>query len=121
MIAESKLPLYRDLFNLLNGILDMCKSYSKFFKMTVGERTVKECLDLMALFLRARNVRKNTEIVEEMDAKFEMVLVLFRAGVQQRVISEAQYARFAVLLANVGAQIADWRRECHKRDASGEI
>jgi hypothetical protein len=52
MKLHSDLPVYKSTYDLLLGIFDFTKGFSKEYKYTVGESLKKETIDLLILIYR---------------------------------------------------------------------
>ena len=65
MKLHSDLPVYKSTYDLLLGIFEFTKSFSKEYKYTVGESLKKETIDLLTLNYRANVKRYKMEVLQE--------------------------------------------------------
>lgn len=78
----SELPIYRDVFNMLNLIVDYVIVFPKLYKHTIGQRLINVSLDLFESIQsankHAHDKDKRVAYLDSFILKFEMLKVLIR-------------------------------------------
>ena len=65
MKLHSDLPVYKSTYDLLLGIFEFTKGFSKEYKYTVGESLKKETIDLLILIYRVNTRQDKGAVLEE--------------------------------------------------------
>ena len=102
---------------MLNLLIPLTQGFPRFVRYSVGNRMVDIGMDMVMLIYRANSSYDKLPVLLELQDKYRMLQMLFRLSVEQRVISERQYARHALLLDQIGRQITGWRQFAEKRAA----
>lgn len=61
MALFNELPVYKATYDLLLGIFNFTKDFSKEYKYTVGESLKKETIELLTLIYRANTKYQKTD------------------------------------------------------------
>ena len=67
-------------------------------------------LDMLSLIYKANSNYEKVSIITEFLDKYRMLQMLFRVCVEQRVITERQYAGFALVMDKIGKQGTGWKQ-----------
>ena len=78
MKLHSDLPVYKSTYDLLLGIFEFTKSFSKEYKYTVGESLKKETIDLLILIYRVNTRQDKAVVLEEAKERIEVIRLLIR-------------------------------------------
>lgn len=110
MALSEDLPLYRDSLRLLNQLIPLTQGFPRFFRYGIGSRMVELNLDMLSLIYKANSNYEKVSIITEFLDKYRMLQMLFRVCVEQRVITERQYAGFALVMDKIGKQGTGWKQ-----------
>lgn len=114
MGQSEELPLFRDCYNLLNVLIPLVQSFPRLLRHNLGSRMVDLALDIIALIYKANSSYDKLPAIVEMQDKFRMLQMLFRVCVEQRILTERQYAHNALLMDKIGRQMTGWRQFAEK-------
>ena len=67
-------------------------------------------LDMLSLIYRANSCYDKVPLLLDFLDKYRMLQMLFRVCVEQRVITERQYAGFALTMEKIGKQGTGWKQ-----------
>lgn len=67
-------------------------------------------LDMLSLIYKANSNYEKVSIITEFLDKYRMFQMFFRVCVEQRVITERQYAGFALVMDKIGKQGTGWKQ-----------
>lgn len=73
MKLHSDLPVYKSAYDLLLGIFEFNKSFSKEYKYTVGESLKKETIDLLILIYRVNTRQDKSAVLLEAKERIEVI------------------------------------------------
>ena len=118
MALSHELPIYLDTMKLLSLTIEKTKSYPRFYRYTVGEKMVNINLDMLSLIYRANSSYNKLPIITQLDDRYRMLVMLFRLSVEQRVIPQNNYAKYAAQIEKIGRQITGWKQYYEKMGAS---
>jgi len=110
MALSEELPLYKDCLALLNRVIFLTKDFPRFFRYGIGSRMVDLNLEMISLIYQANSSYEKVKILENFLNKYRMLVILFRVCVEQKVITERQYAGFAVMIDKIGRQATSWKQ-----------
>ena len=110
MALSEELPLYKDCLSLLNRIIPLTKDLPRFFRYGIGIRMVDLNLEMISLIYQANGSYEKLKSLEDFLNKYRMLVILFRVCVEQKVITERQYAGFAILIDKIGRQGTRWKQ-----------
>ena len=120
MALSEDLPLYRDSLRLLNQLIPLTQGFPRFFRYGIGSRMVDLNLDMLSLIYKANSNYEKVSIITEFLDKYRMLQMLFRVCVEQRVITERQYAGFALVMDKIGKQGTGWKQYNEKGEMRNE-
>lgn len=84
MKLHSDLPVYKSTYDLLLGIFEFTKGFSKEYKYTVGESLKKETIDLLILIYRVNTRKDKATVLEEAKGGLTTIVCLFTLGCSSR-------------------------------------
>ena len=76
MSSYQELPVYKSTYDLLLGIFQFTKGFSKEYKYTVGETLKKQTLDLLVLVYRANTRKDKIAVLQEAREHIEVIRLL---------------------------------------------
>lgn len=114
MALSEELYIYKDTYYLLNMLLPLTQSFPRFYRYGLGSRMVDLNLDMLSLIYKANSSYEKIAVLTEFQDRYRMLQMLFRVCVEQRVITERQYARYALQLDKIGKQATGWKQYCEK-------
>jgi hypothetical protein len=120
MALSEDLPLYRDSLRLLNQLIPLTQGFPKFFRYSMGNRMVELNLDMLSLIYKANSSYEKVAVITEFLDKYRMLQMLFRVCVEQRVLTERQYAGFALVMEKIGKQATGWKQYNEKGKMKNE-
>src|SRR5574344_2147537 len=82
----------------------------------LSDSRVKTELDW--LIYRANSSYNKLPIITQLDDRYRMLVMLFRLSVEQRVIPQNNYAKYAELIERIGRQVTGWKQYYEKMGAS---
>ena len=118
MSQSDHLPIYKDTFTMLGMVINRVKDYPRFYRYTIGEKMVNINLDMLSLIYRANSSYNKLPIITQLDDRYRMLVMLFRLSVEQRVIPQNNYAKYAELIERIGRQVTGWKQYYEKMGAS---
>ena len=118
MALSHDLPIYLATMKLLSLTIEKTKCYPRFYRYTVGEKMVNINLELLSLIYRANSSYNKLPIITQLDDRYRMLVMLFRLSVEQRVIPQNNYAKYAELIERIGRQVTGWKQYYEKMGAS---
>ena len=110
MALSEDLYVYKDTMRLLNMLLPLTQGFPRFFRYSLGIRMTELNLDMLSLIYRANSCYDKVPLLSDFLDKYQMLRTLFRVCVEQRVITERQYAAFALQMEKVGKQATAWKQ-----------
>lgn len=120
MALSEDLPLYRDTLRLLNLLIPLSQGFPRFFRYNMGNRMIELNLDMLSLIYKANSSYEKVAVIAEFLDKYRMLQMLFRVCVEQQVITERQYAGFALVMDKIGKQGTGWKQYSEKGKQSNE-
>lgn len=120
MALSEDLPLYRDSLQLLNRLIPLTQGFPRFFRYGLDSRMVELNLDMLSLIYKVNSSYEKLAVITEFLDKYRMLQMLFRVCVEQRVITERQYAGFALTMEKIGKQDTGWKQYNEKGKQSNE-
>lgn len=93
-MLASELKVWRDTYILVNDIIQLQKNYPKQYKYSVGQKMVNVALELFE-YIQLANIYYNnrTKHLEGFIVKFELLKILIRISVDNKLISVGQHAK----------------------------
>lgn len=110
MALSEELPLYKDCLALLNRVIPLTKDFPRFFRYGIGSRMVDLNLEMISLIYEANSSYEKVKVLVNFMNKYRMLVILFRVCVEQKVISERQYAGYAILIDKICRQGTSWKQ-----------
>ncbi len=110
MALYSDLPVYKATYDLLLGIFEFTKHFSKEYKYTVGESLKKETIELLTLIYRANTKYKKTDILQTAREQIEVIRLLIRVMKDMKQVSLKRYVRINIIVENVSKQLTGWQQ-----------
>ena len=84
MKLHSDLPVYKSTYDLLLGIFEFTKGFSKEYKYTVGESLKKETIDLLILIYRVNTRQDKGAVLEEVKGGLSPIVSFVTLGCSSR-------------------------------------
>ena len=77
-------------------------------------------LDMLSLIYKANSSYEKVAVITEFLDKYRMLQMLFRVCVEQRVLTERQYAGVALVMEKIGKQATGWKQYNEKGKMKNE-
>jgi hypothetical protein len=110
MALYSELSVYKASYDLLLGIFQFTKEFSKEYKYTVGESLKKETIELLTLIYRANTRRNKEEVLQSAREQIEIIRLLIRVMKDMKQISLEKFVKINESVENVSKQLAGWQK-----------
>ena len=110
MKLHSDLPVYKSTYDLLLGIFEFTKSFSKEYKYTVGESLKKETIDLLILIYRVNTRQDKGVVLEEAKERIEVIRLLIRLMKDLHQISIKSFVGINNTVEEVSKQLTGWHK-----------
>jgi hypothetical protein len=110
MKLHSDLPVYKSTYDLLLGIFEFTKSFSKEYKYTVGESLKKETIDLLILIYRVNTRQDKGAVLEEAKERIEVIRLLIRLMKDLHQISIKSFVNINSIVEEVSKQLTGWHK-----------
>jgi len=110
MKLHSDLPVYKSTYDLLLGIFEFTKSFSKEYKYTVGESLKKETIDLLILIYRVNTRQDKAVVLEEAKERIEVIRLLIRLMKDLHQISIKSFVGINSTVEEVSKQLTGWHK-----------
>ena len=108
MKLHSDLPVYKSTYDLLLGIFEFTKSFSKEYKYTVGESLKKETIDLLILIYRVNTKQDKSAVLLEAKERIEVIRLLIRLMKDLHQISIKNFVAINTIVEEVSKQLTGW-------------
>lgn len=111
MALAQETKIYKDMYMLLNKILDARKHFPKEFKYAFGDHLFMTALTCTEL-IQAANMsqRDRHAYLSEFAIKFESLQLMIRLCSDRHIISESLAIDILQLSGEIGRQATGWRR-----------
>jgi len=115
MALAQETKIYKDMYMLLNKILDARKHFSKEFKYAFGDHLFMTALTCTEL-IQAANMSKidRAAYLSEFAIKFEALQLMIRLCQDRHIISESLAIDILQLSGDIGRQATGWRKNSLK-------
>ena len=110
MKLHSDLPVYKSTYDLLLGIFEFTKSFSKEYKYTVGESLKKETIDLLILIYRVNTRQDKSTVLQEAKERIEVIRLLIRLMKDLHQISIKNFVAISTIVEEVSKQLTGWHK-----------
>jgi hypothetical protein len=110
MGLHNELPVYKASYDLLIGIFQFTKEFSKDYKYTVGESLKKETIELLTLIYRANSRKDKQEVLQEARERIEVVRLFIRLMKDMKLINLKRFVEVNKVVENVSKQLAGWQK-----------
>lgn len=110
MKLHSDLPVYKSTYDLLLGIFEFTKSFSKEYKYTVGESPKKETIDLLILIYRVNTWQDKGAALEEAKERIEVIRLLNKVDERFASISIKNFVNINSTVEEVSKQLPGWHK-----------
>ena len=114
-MLASKLPIYRDTYELVSILMDYVMIFPKSHKHTIGQKITNVSLELFEFLQLANRCYTDIEArirhLEDSLVKFELLKVLLRLCNEKRIITVKQSAKLALLTESIGKQVTGWKNK----------
>jgi hypothetical protein len=110
MGLHNELPVYKASYDLLIGIFQFTKEFSKDYKYTVGESLKKETIELLTLIYRANSRKDKQEVLQEARECIEVVRLFIRLMKDMKQINLKRFVEVNKVVENVSKQLAGWQK-----------
>ena len=111
MISES-LPIYIDLYNLIEKLLSIAENFDRFFKFTIGQKMIIDTLDLLTIVQLTNTTtdpQERESLLEKFLAKFGVVKTMIQLCLNNKRISYEQSAELILIVDKIGKQATAWK------------
>ncbi len=111
MALAQELSIYKQMYTLLNLILDAREHFPKSFKYAFGEKMMMVALECCEL-IQAANMSKEKRVplLNEFSIKFNSLQLMIRLCRDRRIIDEGKFCDILSLAGEIGAQATAWRK-----------
>jgi len=109
MTLYTKLPLYRDTYQLILRIFEITKEFSKEYKYTLGQDMKRDALQLIRSIYRANKHQNRMEHLEVFLDELELLKLEIRLCVDMKLLPIKKQAVLSELLERIGKQVTGWR------------
>ena len=106
------LEIYKQMYKLLNLVLDAREHFPKAYKYAFGERlmmTGLECCELIQLANSFKDEMR-VEYLHQFSLKFESFKLMLRLCRDRCLINERKFCNILELAGSIGAQATGWRK-----------
>jgi hypothetical protein len=110
MSTYQELPVYKSTYDLLIGVFQFTKGFSKEYKYTVGESLKKETIELLVLIYRANSKKEKLEVLQEAREHIEVIRLLVRVMNDLRQINLSAFVQVNQKIEDVSRQLTGWQR-----------
>lgn len=112
-MKSEELPIFLEVYKFVNDILNMVEKLPKSCKYTMGDKLVKESLELFEYIQLANShLLKDGKkhYIEQFIIKFSLVKVLLRLCIDRRYITFKQHALLLPYIDSIGKQATAWKK-----------
>jgi hypothetical protein len=121
MSSFQELPVYKSSYDLLLGIFQFTKGFSKEYKYTVGETLKKQTLDLLVLVYRANSRKDKLGVLQEAREHIEAIRLLVRVMKDLQQINLTTFVQVNQKIEDVSRQLTGWQRAQVSHDTNKAV
>ena len=117
MALAQDLKIYKDMYALLNRVLDAREHFPKSFKYAFGEHMMMvalECCEIIQAANMTKGIRR-ASLLNEFSIKFNSLQLMIRLCRDRRIIDEGKFCDILSLAGEIGAQATGWRNDALAR------
>ena len=118
MVNYQRLPLYHDVYVLLQEIYEVTNKFPRSYKYTLGQDMKRDTLNLFRNISIANiSPDRRCEALNDFLEAFELLKIEVRLCVDLNIMSVKKLAQLSLLMDNIASQAAAWRKSTKKRAA----
>ena len=111
MALAEELHIYKQMYALLNLLLDAKDRLPKAYKYAFGERLMMTALECCELIQSANMDRRGrAELLRQFAIRFGSLRLMIRLMRDRRLVDVGRFAELLALAGEIGAQATAWRR-----------
>ena len=110
MARYDELPVYKGTYDLMLGVFQFVKNFTKEYKYSVGDTLKRETMELMTLIYRANARRDKAEVLQEARERIEVVRLYIRLMKDLQQVSVKQFVRVNEQVEAVSRQLTGWHK-----------
>ena len=103
------LPVFRDVYLLIQGLFAATTHFSREYKYSLGQDIKRDGLNLVRNIYRANKCKDKVPYLEAFLDDFELLKLELRLCNDLKLISTQKHAELSVLMVKVGIQLTAWR------------
>jgi len=110
MGLHQELPVYKSTYDLLLGIFQFTKEFSKEYKYTIGESIKKETIELLTLIFRANSRKDKVAVLQEARERIEVIRLFIRVMKDMHQINLKKFVQVNQKVEAVSRQLTGWQK-----------
>ena len=111
MALAEELHIYKQMYALLNLLLDARDRLPKAYKYACGERLMMTALECCELIQSANMDRRGrAELLRQFAIRFGSLRLMIRLMRDRRLVDVGRFAELLALAGEIGAQATAWRK-----------
>ncbi|MCC8187978.1 MAG: four helix bundle protein [Bacteroides sp.] len=105
------LPVYKDVYRLIQLIFRLSKNFPREYKYSLGQDIKRDSMQLIRHIYRANTAEEKAKHLAAFADDFELIKLQIRLCHDMRIISTKHYAETVELMNLIGKQITGWYKK----------
>ena len=119
MALATDLQIYKDMYKLLNLVLDARETFPKAYKYAFGEHLLMLSLECCELIQSANmNTETRASFLRQFAVKFGSLQLALRLCRDRKIINEKRFSDIVLLCGTIGKQSSGWRRATESQSSA---
>lgn len=110
MKKSDELPIFRDSYTLLQGLMHIQKEIPRIFRYSIGEKMINLSLNIIDQIYKANSSYDKLPYIEKIIACNNMLKMLLRLCHDESYLSLQQYTQVVEQVVRVGRQASGWKK-----------
>lgn len=115
MALTEQLPVYRDVYKLIQMVFAFTKDFPREYKYSLGQDMKHDALRLVRSIYRANRSESKREWLEDFLDDFEILKLEIRLCVDLHLLTLRRQSEAAPLLESIGKQVTAWKNAGTRR------
>ena len=113
MALTTELAIYKQMYALLNHIIDACEHFPKMYKYSFGEKLMMTGIECCELIQNANFTWKEERefYQRQFSIKFQSLQLILRICRDRRIVNERKFCEMLELAGSIGRQATAWRNQ----------
>ena len=115
MALTDQLPVYRDVYKLIQILFDVTQTFPRDYKYSLGQDMKHDALRLVRSIYRANRSESKKEWLEDFLDDFEILKLEVRLCVDLKLLTLRKQSEISPLMESIGKQVTAWKNAGTRR------